>query len=68
MWQNAGNFAGDGYRYTGALRILKVLMGYDYLWSEHPCQGRGLWMHEQFRPHRQQLHGNLQRSESESFT
>ena len=29
----AGNFADRGLRYTGALRILKVLLGYDYLWN-----------------------------------
>ena len=34
-----GNFAKDGYRYTGALRILKVLMGYDYLWMNIRVKG-----------------------------
>ena len=34
-----GNFAKDGYRYTGALRILKVLMGYDYLWTNIRVKG-----------------------------
>ena len=28
----AGNFAAHGYAYHGALKILKVIMGYDYLW------------------------------------
>lgn len=29
----AGNFASKGLRYNGALRVLKVMMGYDYLWK-----------------------------------
>ncbi len=29
----AGNFADRGFAYTGALRILKVILGYDYLWN-----------------------------------
>ena len=29
----AGNFAGKGLKYNGALRVLKVMMGYDYLWK-----------------------------------
>ncbi len=29
----AGNFASDGLKYNGALRVLKVMMGYDYLWK-----------------------------------
>ncbi len=28
----AGNFAAQGYSYHGALKILKVILGYDYLW------------------------------------
>ncbi len=28
----AGNFRKEGYEYTGALRILRVLLNYDYLW------------------------------------
>lgn len=35
----AGNFKKDGYRYTGALRILKVLMSYDYLWTNIRVKG-----------------------------
>ena len=31
----AGNFRKAGYVYTGALRILKVLLSYDYLWIHH---------------------------------
>ncbi|MDO4283817.1 MAG: insulinase family protein [Eubacteriales bacterium] len=29
----AGNFVTKGLPYTGALRVLKVMMGYDYLWN-----------------------------------
>ncbi|RKM54081.1 insulinase family protein [Butyrivibrio sp. X503] len=29
----AGNFATKGLVYNGALRVLKVMMGYDYLWK-----------------------------------
>ncbi|MBE5829519.1 MAG: insulinase family protein [Butyrivibrio sp.] len=29
----AGNFASKGFKYTGALRVLKVMMSYDYLWK-----------------------------------
>ena len=29
----AGNFSKDGHKYNGALRVLKVMMGYDYLWK-----------------------------------
>ncbi len=29
----AGNFAGKGLKYNGALRVLKVMMAYDYLWK-----------------------------------
>ncbi len=29
----AGNFAKKGLKYHGALRVLKVMMGYDYLWK-----------------------------------
>ena len=29
----AGNFASKGLQYNGALRVLKVMMGYDYLWK-----------------------------------
>ena len=28
----AGNFTSKGLKYNGALRVLKVMMGYDYLW------------------------------------
>lgn len=35
----AGNFVKRGYSYTGALRILKVILGYDYLWINVRVKG-----------------------------
>lgn len=35
----AGNFKKAGYEYTGALRILKVLLSYDYLWINIRVKG-----------------------------
>ncbi|NBH15043.1 insulinase family protein [Lachnospiraceae bacterium] len=35
----AGNFRKEGYAYTGALRILKVLLSYDYLWMNIRVKG-----------------------------
>lgn len=35
----SGNFLRHGYEYTGALRILKVIMGYDYLWINVRVKG-----------------------------
>ena len=35
----AGNFVNKGLLYTGALRVLKVIMGYDYLWSNVRVKG-----------------------------
>lgn len=35
----AGNFRKEGYAYTGALRILKVLLSYDYLWLNIRVKG-----------------------------
>lgn len=34
-----GNFLKAGYAYTGVLHILKVLMGYDYLWTNIRVKG-----------------------------
>ncbi len=34
-----GNFRAAGYPYTGALRILKVIMSYDYLWINIRVKG-----------------------------
>ena len=35
----AGNYRKDGLSYTGALRVLKVIMGYDYLWNQVRVKG-----------------------------
>lgn len=35
----AGNFSKKGYAYTGALRILKVILSYDYLWLNVRVKG-----------------------------
>lgn len=35
----AGNYAAHGYKYHGALKILKVIMGYDYLWINVRVKG-----------------------------
>ena len=35
----AGNFLSKGLKYTGALRVLKVIMGYDYLWNNIRVKG-----------------------------
>lgn len=35
----AGNFVQKGYSYTGLLRILKVMLGYDYLWINVRVKG-----------------------------
>lgn len=35
----AGNYRTHGYTYHGALRILKVILGYDYLWNHVRVKG-----------------------------
>ena len=35
----AGNYVAHGYKYHGALKILKVIMGYDYLWINIRVKG-----------------------------
>lgn len=35
----AGNFIKKGHPYTGALKVLKVIMGYEYLWSQVRVRG-----------------------------
>jgi len=35
----AGNFCQKGLPYTGALRALRVMMGYDYLWTQVRVKG-----------------------------
>lgn len=34
-----GNFAAHGFAYTGALRLLKMILSYDYLWSRIRTMG-----------------------------
>lgn len=34
-----GTFAGSGFSYTGALRILKIMLSYDYLWINIRVKG-----------------------------
>lgn len=34
-----GNFLQHGYAYTGALRVLRVILGYDYLWMNIRMKG-----------------------------
>lgn len=34
-----GNFFKDGYKYTGALDVLKIMMSYDYLWTNIRVKG-----------------------------
>lgn len=35
----AGNFKKKGLKYTGALKVLRVMMGYDYLWNNVRVKG-----------------------------
>ena len=35
----AGNFMKKGLPYTGALKVLKIMMGYDYLWNNVRVKG-----------------------------
>ncbi len=35
----AGNFRNRGLSYTGVLKVLKVMMGYDYLWNQVRVRG-----------------------------
>ena len=35
----AGNFGRKGFKYTGALRVLRVILGYDYLWNNVRVKG-----------------------------
>ena len=36
---SAGNFIQEGLPYTGALRVLKVILGYNYLWNNVRVKG-----------------------------
>lgn len=35
----SGNFISNGYEYTGLLKLLKVILGYDYLWINVRVKG-----------------------------
>ena len=35
----SGNFVNKGYKYTGALNILKMILSYDYLWNNVRVKG-----------------------------
>ena len=35
----AGSFGSRGYSFTGALRVLRVILGYDYLWNNVRVKG-----------------------------
>ena len=35
----AGNYIAAGYEYTGALKVLKVILSYDYLWNNVRVKG-----------------------------
>ena len=35
----AGNFKSAGYPYTGSMRLLKVILGYDYFWTNVRVKG-----------------------------
>lgn len=35
----AGNFFEKGYQYTGALRVLRIILSYDYLWNNIRVKG-----------------------------
>ena len=41
-----GNFRDAGLAYTGALKILQVILSYDYLWLNIRVKGRRVWLHE----------------------
>ncbi|MBQ3789582.1 MAG: insulinase family protein [Lachnospiraceae bacterium] len=45
----AGNFKKHGFQYTGALRALKVMMGYDYLWQNIRVKGGAYGCMSSFR-------------------
>lgn len=44
----AGNFADAGYAYTGTMRILKVILGYDYFWQNIRVKGGAYGCMNQF--------------------
>ncbi len=44
----AGNFADAGYAYTGTMKILKVILGYDYFWLNVRVKGGAYGCMNQF--------------------
>ena len=44
----AGNFADAGYSYTGTMRILRVILGYDYFWINVRVKGGAYGCMNQF--------------------
>ena len=47
--RRAGNYREAGYDYTGALRILKVIMSYEYLWVNVRVKGGAYGCMERIR-------------------
>lgn len=45
----AGNFARNGLKYTGSLKVLRVIMGYDYLWNNVRVKGGAYGCMSSFR-------------------
>ena len=45
----AGNFREDGYEYNGCLRILKVILSYEYLWTNIRVKGGAYGCMSNFR-------------------
>ena len=46
----AGNFARHGLKYNGALRVLKTILGYDYLWTNVRVKGGAYGCMSAFMP------------------
>ncbi len=46
----SGSFADAGLKYTGALKALKVMMGYDYLWTQVRVRGGAYGCMSAFSP------------------
>ncbi len=45
----AGDFSRNGLKYTGALKVLRVIMGYDYLWNNVRVKGGAYGCMSSFR-------------------
>ncbi len=41
-----GDFVCEGYEYTGALRLLRIILSYDYLWINVRVKGGAYGSHE----------------------